>query len=78
MFTFEGYVIPSDFSNGLPYTPMGAYTDEDFEELPQVIMTSDHTWDPTIHNLSDDSAWYENISDFLEEISDSPFNDTNR
>jgi len=75
--TLEGYYLPIDFKNGLAYTPMRPYTDEEWEELPHIVMTSDETWDPTVHDhdLSSDNSWFDNISDFLEGTSDSPFNE---
>jgi hypothetical protein len=40
---------------------MHPFTDEEFEELPHVVWTSEDTWDPTSLDsvISDDPNWYE-------------------
>ena len=45
--TPEGYVMPLDFENGLPYLPMRPYTDTEWRTLPHVVFTSDVDWDPS-------------------------------
>jgi hypothetical protein len=59
--TPDGYVIPIDVKRGLPYITMRPFTDEEFEELPHVLWTSEDDWDPTsLHSvISDDPNWYE-------------------
>jgi hypothetical protein len=59
--TPDGYVIPIDVRHGLPYIMMWPFTDEEFEELPHVVWTSEDTWDPTSLDsvISDDPNWYE-------------------
>ena len=54
--TIDGYVIPLNIKAGLPYMTMRPYTDQEWEDLPHVIMTSDIDWDPSQldHNLDDD------------------------
>ena len=58
--THEGYVIPLIIKNGLAKLPMRPYTDDEWEELPHIFLTSQSTWDPSCldheHDLS--SAWY--------------------
>eukprot|EP00934_Nitzschia_sp_Nitz4_P004676 Nitzschia sp. Nitz4//scaffold468_size5769//118//5631//NITZ4_009203-RA/size5769-snap-gene-0.0-mRNA-1//-1//CDS//3329552515//4666//frame0 len=63
--TPDGYVLPLDLVNGLPYLPIRPYTDSEWEELPHVIMTSDVDWDPSVHDhtISDDPRWYNKIPD---------------
>jgi hypothetical protein len=58
--TPDGYVIPIDVRRGLPYITMHPFTDEEFEELPHVIWTSEDDWDPTSLDsvISDDPNWY--------------------
>ena len=34
--------------NALPYVPLRPCTDEEEEELPHVILTSDVDWDPKV------------------------------
>jgi len=43
-----GEEIPLDIVNGLPYMDLSPYTDEEWKELPHMVMTSDEKWDPTI------------------------------
>jgi hypothetical protein len=40
---------------------MWPFTDEEFEELPHVVWTSEDAWDPTSLDsvISDDPNWYE-------------------
>jgi hypothetical protein len=40
-------IIPINVRHGLPYIPMRPFTDEEFEELPHVLWTSEDDWDPT-------------------------------
>jgi hypothetical protein len=39
--TPDGYAFPLDIHDGLSYLQCRTYTDEEFEKLPHVIMTSD-------------------------------------
>jgi hypothetical protein len=59
--TADGYIIPIDIRRGLPYITMRPFTDEEFEELPHVLWTSEDDWDPTSLDsvISDDPNWYE-------------------
>jgi hypothetical protein len=54
--TNDGYVIPIIIQDGLPYVKMRPYTDEEWDTLPHVIVTSDATWDPAVleDTLDDD------------------------
>ena len=63
--TLEGYVLPLDFNNGLPYLPMRPYTDSEWNILPHVVFTSDVDWDPSSIDcrVSDDDQWYDAIGD---------------
>jgi len=40
-------------------------TDDEWDTLPHVVLTSDVDWDPTAldHDLDDDKEWYDAISD---------------
>jgi hypothetical protein len=76
--TLDGYVIPLNFINGLPYMPIRPYTDDECIKLPHVILTSDVEWDPTIadHTLTDDETWFDAISDAPgEDFPFQPFNE---
>jgi hypothetical protein len=59
--TPDGYVIPINIRRGLPYITMRPFTDQEFEELPHVLWTSEDDWDPTSLDsvISDDPNWYE-------------------
>jgi hypothetical protein len=46
--TLEGYVIPISIWNGLPYINLHPYTDQEWEDLPHVILTSQSEWDPKV------------------------------
>jgi hypothetical protein len=63
--TPDGYVLPLDFKNGLPYLPMRPFTDEEWLMLPHVYFTSDVDWNPSTVDLkiSDKDEWYDAISD---------------
>ena len=49
--TPEGYIIPLDIVDGLPYMKMTKTTQED-RKLPHIILTSDMEWDPRCLDLS--------------------------
>jgi hypothetical protein len=78
--TVEGYVHPLNIRNGLAHAIMRPYTDEEWETLPHVIWTSDEEWDPTIldHEITDDDAWYDAISDLQGSLMNSPFDEYGR
>jgi len=44
---------------------MHPHTDKEWEELPHVVLTGSHTWDPTILDniLTDKDDWYNTIHD---------------
>ena len=61
--TPEGYVLPLDFKNGLPYLPIRPFTDDEWHALPHVVFTSDVDWNPSQVDckVSDDETWYDAI-----------------
>jgi hypothetical protein len=63
--TVDGYVFPLSIRDGLPYLAMRPYTDDEFDTLPHVILTSDVDWDPRVldFDIDDDDNWYDAISD---------------
>jgi hypothetical protein len=75
MKSIDGYVFPIDIINGLPYTPMRASTDSEWNDLPHIIWTSDDNWDPSIldSKISDKDNWYQGITDLEEGLTNSPF-----
>jgi len=46
--TPDGYVIPLQFRNGLPYMDMHPPTDQELADLPHVVLTADVDWDPKL------------------------------
>jgi hypothetical protein len=78
MKTPDGYIHPLDMINGLAYTPMRPVKDDKWDELPQVIWTSDEEWNPSIfdHILSNDEDWFSTICDdhnLITQENDNPF-----
>jgi hypothetical protein len=75
--TLEGYVIPLDIINGLPYMKMKPPTDEELRTLPHIIMTSGDKWDPSQLDLtlSDKEDWYNTICKLNEGILVTPFDE---
>jgi hypothetical protein len=45
--TPDGYVIPLQIRDGLAYMDMRCPTEQEMEELPHVVFTSDEFWEPT-------------------------------
>ena len=62
--TVNGYIIPLNFRNGLPYITMRPYKDSEWEALPHVTFTADVSWDPTIldHEMEDEEEWFNALS----------------
>ena len=46
--TNDGFVMPLDIINGLPYLKMVPPTDNEYDTLPHVILTSGETWNPCV------------------------------
>jgi hypothetical protein len=63
--TFDSFSIPINIRRGLPYINMCPHTNQEWEELPHVLLTEDANWDPTRmdHEQGDDPAWYEQQDD---------------
>jgi hypothetical protein len=75
--TVEGYVHPITIWNGLAHVIMRPYTDKEWDTLPHFIWTSDTEWDPTVldHEITDNDAWYDAISDLQGSLMRSPFDE---
>ena len=58
--TNDGYVIPLDIINGLPYMRMVPYTDTEWDKLPHVILTSSEEWNVTVLDsvITNRPGWY--------------------
>ncbi len=75
--TNDGYVIPLDMINGLPYLKMQPHTEHEWNTLPQVILTSGDDWDPTVldNNLSGQPDWYNTVKDLQDGLISTPFDE---
>ncbi|MEL7196229.1 MAG: reverse transcriptase domain-containing protein [Bacteroidota bacterium] len=62
--TPDGYCLPLDIVHGLPRLKIRPYTDDEWDSLPMVIMTSDQVWDPTQldHTYNDVEEWYDAVT----------------
>ena len=63
--TIEGYIIPLDIVHGLAYMQMRPYSDQEWDELPHIVFTSDVDWDPDEVDmlLENDKSWYDSQPD---------------
>jgi hypothetical protein len=75
--TLDGYAIPINIRNGLPYITMRPYTDKEWEDLPHVLFTADADWDPTVldHDLDEDEEWFDALTDLPEGTTDPLFDE---
>jgi hypothetical protein len=73
--TLDGFVIPIDIIQGLPYIKMRAPSDEEYAKYPHVVLTADvpFRYSSMDCTLSDKPDWYENVSNWHNGLSDSPF-----
>ncbi len=71
--TNDGFEFPLHFRQGLPYLDMRPFTDQEWDTLPHVVLTSDVDWDPSMldgefpltgHESALDSSAYHNGSPF--------------
>jgi hypothetical protein len=51
----DGYQLPLEFKNGLPYLHCRKPTDDELSLLLHIIMTSDVTWDPSLFVIINDN-----------------------
>ena len=54
--TLDGVTIPFNMRNGLSYMDMRPPTDDEFENLPHITLTSDVVWDPATLDHEFDSS----------------------
>ena len=75
--THDGYVIPIDIINGLPYMKMDSHSDQEWHDLPHVILTAGDTWDPRVldHSLTDQEDWYNTIKELDDGRIKTPFDE---
>ena len=62
--TNDGYTFPLDIKDGLAYLPLRPFSDQEWEQLPHVVMTSDDDWDPTAldSQISNGNTWIKDIN----------------
>ena len=74
--TLDGYIIPLNFRQGLPYVTFRPYTDKEWETLPHVTLTADVDWDPTILDCETEyiEEWHNEMQD-TPTLSPDPFFD---
>jgi hypothetical protein len=65
----DGYQMPLDFKNGLPYLRCHIPTPGELESLPHIIMTSDVEWEPSQFDkdLDDLASFYDPSEEYHEE-----------
>jgi hypothetical protein len=71
--TLDGYAIPLQIRGGLAYMDMYPPSDDELNDLPYVVLTSDIDWDPTIvDNEIDIEEWLDAQMelDFLPGVND--------
>ena len=63
--TLDGYIIPLNIRQGLPYMSIRPYTDAEWDNLPHVILTADIDWNPSIldHEQEDNEEWFNAMED---------------
>jgi len=75
--TLDGYALPIDIDNGLPYISMVPHTQKEFDELPHVLFSSSAEWDPPVldNKLSSQPNWFEIVKNDTEDgcLRASPF-----
>ena len=78
--TNDGYIIPLDIINGLPYMKMTPNTDQEYRDLPHVILTSGDEWNPTVidNTITDTDDWYNTIKELSDGLIHSPFDQFGR
>jgi len=75
--TLDGYVLPIDIDNGLPYISQVPHTQKEFYDLPHVIFSSSAEWDPTVlyNKLFSQPNWFDIVKKNTEDgyLRASPF-----
>ena len=64
--TADGYILPLDIVNSMVYLHMRPNTDDEWKDLPHVLLTHGNTWDPRVIDivLSDKEDWVNTPHDF--------------
>ena len=75
LITLEGHVIPISIISGLAYIKMRPYTDDEFDKLPHVVISSPNIWDPKVLDYTVEEDWYSNQTPTPEHFKDSMFDE---
>ena len=75
--TKDGYVTPLDIINGLPCMKMEPHSDQEWNDLPHVILTAGDQWDPRVldHSLTEQEDWYNIIKQLDGGLLKTPFDE---
>jgi len=75
--TVDGYYLPINIIQGLPYIHMEPNTVKEFDTLPHVILTQGGEWDPTVldHILTDNDDWVSKVKLADDQEYDFPFDE---
>ena len=67
--TQDGFCIPLNIMSSFPYMTLRPYTDDEWDYLLHVILTSDLDCDPTIlDNIIDDNdTWFDSVSNLQDD-----------
>jgi len=73
----DGYVIPINIRDGLPYIALRPFMDHEWDSLPHIILTGDTDWDPSVLDvdLDEQEAWFDAITDLPHDKSPSAFDE---
>ena len=63
--TNDGCKIPISIKDGLPYMPLSPCTDEEWDNLPHAVLTSDVDWDPAVLDClaEENEEWFDAQTD---------------
>ena len=78
MATLDKCKVPMHIRNALPYMPLRPCTNNEWKNLPHVILASDKDWDPTILDCEgqiDNELWFDAQSSFLDGLDDKTSNE---
>ena len=76
--TLDNYKIPISIRSALPCMPLRPCTDEEWETLPHVILTSDVNWDPASLDCEgqvSNETWFDAQSSFPDGPADKDFDE---
>ena len=73
----DGYIIPLDIVNGLPYLKLEKFNDDDWRELPHVYLTAASPWNPKVLDnvLSEQEDWPDILKAMDQGLLKTPFDE---